>query len=136
MEDRITHSGVIEKIGERCITVRIDQTAACAGCKVSGHCNASEHKEKLIEIYGHDGTQRHVGEQVMVSADVSTGYRAVGWGFGIPLVLIIAVLFTVHLLTGNDGLAALAGLAALIPYYIILYLLRHKIRERLTFQID
>ena len=38
--------------------------------------------------------------------------------------------------TGNEGLSALCGLAALIPYYIILYLCRDRIRRQLTFYLE
>ena len=136
MSDRITHAGVIEKISPQCITVRITQTAACVGCKVSGHCNASESKEKLIDVYSHETQYHKVGDQVVISADIGTGYRAVAWGFGIPLVIMMLSLFVVYQWTGNDGLSALVGIAALIPYYILLYFLRDKIRHRFTFKID
>ncbi len=136
MNNRITHAGVIDKISQQCITVRIIQTAACAGCKVSGQCNASESKEKLIDVYGQNDQQRNVGDHVVVSADIGTGYRAVAWGFGIPLVVMVLSLFVVRLWTDNDALAALVGIVALLPYYILLYLLRDKIRSRFTFKID
>lgn len=135
MNNIITHSGVIDKIDGRHITVRIVQTSACSACKASGYCNASETKVKLVDVYDSDTGGRRVGDAVTISADVNTGYRAVAWGFGIPLVIFMATIFAVYLLTGDDALAALLGIASLIPYYILLYLLRNKIRERLTFEL-
>ena len=51
-------------------------------------------------------------------------------------VLLMTVLVLVLLLTGNEGWAALSALVALIPYYIILWLFRDKMREQLAFQIE
>ena len=36
----------------------------------------------------------------------------------------------------SEEVAALLSIACLIPYYIILYLLRDKLRERFTFRIE
>ena len=48
----------------------------------------------------------------------------------------MVVLVLVLLLTGNEGWAALGALVALVPYYIILWLLRDKMREQLAFRIE
>lgn len=136
MNNTITHSGVIASIEDRHIVVRIVQVSGCASCKVAGHCNAAESKEKLIDIYDVDAARHRVGDAVVVSTSVQTGYRAVAWGFGIPLVIMTGTIFAVRTLTGNEGMAALTGIAALTPYYILLYLLRHKLREKLSFRIE
>lgn len=136
MSNKITHSGVITDIGQQRLTVRIVQTAACAICKANGHCTTSESAEKLIDVYMADTDGRRMGEQVTVSTDVRSGFRAVTWGFGFPLALMTGTLVIVMLLTGREAWAALASIGALIPYYISLYLLRHKIRSQLSFYIE
>jgi sigma-E factor negative regulatory protein RseC len=50
--------------------------------------------------------------------------------------VLLGVLLLVLLLTGREGLAALSALAALIPYYFILWLLRDKMRQQLAFAIE
>lgn len=136
MNNRVTHSGTIEKIDGGHIVVKIIQTSACSSCKVAGHCNASEMKEKFVDVFHADTRNYKIGDAVKVSTDTSAGYRAVGWGFGIPMLILIEAVFAVKILTGNDARAALIGIASLIPYYMLLYLLRHKIRKRLSFKIE
>lgn len=136
MSNKIKHAGVIESVADDCVRVRILQTSACSACKVANHCNASESKEKLIDVYGSSHAGYQVGERVMVVASPEVGVRAVAWGFGIPFVLLVVVVFIMVRLTGNEGLAALASLVALLPYYLVLYVLRDKIRERLSFGIE
>ena len=136
MSTKISHSGVIERIEKDKVQVRIVQTSACAACKVAGYCNASESKEKMIDVFCADSAVYKLGEQVVVSASGGVVARALLWGFGFPFVVLVAVLVVVLLLTSNEGLAALSALAALIPYYFVLWLMRDRMRERLRFWIE
>ena len=69
-------------------------------------------------------------------ADGSVGHLAVAWGFGIPLIIMLATMFLIKAFTGQDTFAALLSIAALIPYYMILYLFRNKIHRKLFFRIE
>jgi sigma-E factor negative regulatory protein RseC len=136
MSEKIRHQGTVERVVGDCVTVRIAQTSACAACRLNGHCNASESQEKLIDAHVDNGSAPKVGDVVTVSTDLRTGYRAVAWGFGLPLVVLVAVIVVLHALTGNDALAALVGLAALVPYYFVLYLLRNRIGRTVSFKVE
>ena len=136
MNQRITHSGVVDSVEDGCVHVRIVQTSACAACKVASYCNASESKEKMIDVYCDNVAAYKVGQQVIVSTSGQVAAKALLWAFGIPFVLLMVVLVLVLLLTGNEGWAALGALVALVPYYIILWLLRDKMREQLAFRIE
>jgi sigma-E factor negative regulatory protein RseC len=136
MSNKISHSGVIDRIEDDCVKVRIVQTSACAACKVAAHCNASESKEKMVDVICCDTAKYATGQEVVVSASKEVANRALLLGFGIPLFLLVAVLLIVLHLTGDEGIAALASLGALIPYYIILWLLRDSIRQQVSFRIE
>ena len=71
-----------------------------------------------------------------VSASRQVATHALLLAFGLPFVILVAVLVGVLLLTGNELWAALGGLLALVPYYGILWLFRQKVRDRLAFQIE
>lgn len=136
MGTKISHSGVIENIQDSCVQVRIVQTSACAACKVAGYCNAAESKEKVVDVYCVDAAAYRVGQPVTVTTSGQVAARALLWGFGIPFVVLVVVLFAVLQLTGNEGLAAASALAALLPYYGLLWLLRDRMREQLAFSIE
>ena len=136
MSNKIKHSGVIEKIMDDCIQVRIVQTSACAACKVAGYCNASESKEKLIDVYHADSHRLNVGDAVTVTASTEVAAHALLLGFGLPFIVMVAVLVIVLQTTGNEGRAALSGLLALVPYYAVLYLFRNRLRDKLSFSIE
>lgn len=135
MKKTITHSGMIERIEHNHIVVRIAQVSGCGSCKMAGHCNASESKDKLIDVYHVDTSKYQVGDHVVVSADLKSGYKAVAWGFGVPLVIMVATLLLVRLWTRDDAMAALMGVSALVPYYFLLFLLRDKLRDKFSFAI-
>jgi sigma-E factor negative regulatory protein RseC len=136
MSQKISHSGIVERIDDGCVHVRIVQTSACAACKVAGYCNAAESKEKIIDVYCDSVAAYQVGQQVVVSTSGQVAVKALLWAFGVPFVLLMTVLVLVLLLTANEGLAALSALAALVPYYLVLWLLRNKMREQLAFRIE
>ena len=136
MSNKIKHSGVVENILGDSVQVRIVQTSACAACKVAGYCNASESKEKLVDIYHADTRNLRVGDVVTVTASTQAAAQALLLGFGLPFVVLVAVLIVVLLITGNEGAAALSGLGALVPYYAVLFLFRNRIRDKLSFSIE
>ena len=136
MGHKISHSGVIESFGDGCVHVRIVQTSACAACKVAGYCNAAESKEKIIDVYCNDSAGYAVGQSVTVSASRQMAGRALLLAFGLPFVVMVAVLVAVLLITGDEGKAALGGLVSLLPYYGLLWLFRNKISSRFAFTIE
>ncbi|HBF04625.1 MAG TPA: RseC/MucC family positive regulator of sigma(E) [Prevotella sp.] len=136
MSNKIKHSGVIESIGNGCVCVRIMQASACSACKVAAHCNASETKEKIVEVNTEHADGYRVGDRVVVVADAAVGFRASLYGYLLPLALMVVALVVVLKTTLSEGLAAVSALGVLIPYYIGLYLLRGKIKNRLSFAIE
>ena len=137
MGTKISHSGIVESISDRCVQVRILQTSACAACKVAGHCHASESKEKIVDVLNvRDVARLKVGDSVTVCASRDVANRALLLGFGLPFLILVSVLLIALRLLPDEGLAALTALLALVPYYGVLYLLRDKIRQKMAFSIE
>ena len=136
MSQKISHSGVIERIEGDRIKVRIAQTSACAACKVAGHCNAAESKVKIVEVIGCDTAKYTTGQEVMVWASKDVANRALVLGFGLPFILMIGVLVAVLYITHNEGVAALAALGSLLPYYLLLWWRRDSIQRGISFHIE
>lgn len=131
----ITHKGIIEKINGEKITVRILQQSACSSCHAKGACMAADSKEKLIDISDHSG-QFTLHEQVIIEGKESIGYRAVFWAFLLPLIILIAMLIlTISYWHFSETEAALSALLALMPYYLLLYLLRNSMAHTFQFSV-
>ena len=134
--ERIRHEGVITRVEKDRVYVSVSQSSACASCKVAAHCNAAETKEKVIEIRGKHGDQYKVGQQVTVSTTPRIGIMASVYAYAIPLVLMVGVIILVTALTGDELTAACCGLAVLLPYYLLIYLLRDLISQQVYFEIE
>lgn len=137
MSEKIKHSGVVESVSGNCMKVRILQMSACAGCKAASFCNASDKKEKIIDIYDKQSISCHKpGDNVVISTNGKTGRNAVAIGFGIPLIVLVLALVIAYYVTGSETEAALVSLVALVPYYLIVYLLRDSLRNDFSFVIE
>ena len=134
--ERIRHEGVITRVEKDRVYVSVSQSSACASCKVAAHCNAAETKGKVIEIRGKHGDQYKIGQQVTVSTTPRIGIMASVYAYAIPLVLMVGVIILVTALTGDELTAACCGLAVLLPYYLLIYLLRDLISQQVYFEIE
>ena len=136
MGNKISHSGIVENVMEGCVKVRIVQSSACAACKVAGHCNAADFKVKIVDVFCGDTSEYSVGQNVIVSASKDVANKALLLGFGIPFLLLICVLLITLRLTNEEGFAALVAVGSLVPYYFMIWLMRDKIQQRISFQIE
>lgn len=126
----------MESVAEGCVKVRILQTSACAACKVASHCNASDKKEKIVEVFCDDAASYQKGQEVRVTASKQVAANALLLGFGLPFLLLMLILIVTLKLSGNEGVAVIAALASLAPYYLVLWLFKDRIRQRLAFALE
>ena len=136
MADIIKHRGIVEKVEGSHVVVRIVQTSACAACSAKGLCNASESKEKQIDVYEVNASYQ-IGEEVVLCGTTSMGMRAVFLAFGIPMLLLLFALFVTMRVTDGDALvSSLVALLAIVPYYIVIYYMKDKLNRTFSFTIE
>lgn len=131
----VEHIGRVDEITLNDIRVIITNQSACASCHARGACAVSDSQDKIIVIT----KQNHnffVGEEVKVLLQQSLGFKALFLGYLLPLVVVITTLVTLNALGFSDGLSGLLAIAALLPYYLLLYLLRGSISRVFTFDIE
>ena len=136
MADIIKHRGIVEKVEGSHVVVRIVQTSACAACSAKGLCNASESKEKQVDVYEVNASYR-IGEEVVLCGTTSMGMRAVFLAFGIPMLLLLVALFVTMQVTDGDALvSSLVALFAVVPYYLVIYFMKDKLNRTFSFTIE
>lgn len=138
MNNNIKHLGIVESIDGSHVRVKILQSSACSSCSVKGHCNISETKEKIIDIHDKESADCcSVGQEVMVCGTTSMGMKAVVLAFVLPFIVLLAALFvTMRVTDGDEAASALVSICTLIPYYIIIYLLRNRISRTFSFTLE
>ncbi len=130
----IEHKGRIDSIDGNKINVSILALSGCASCHAKGVCNAADMQEKSVEVFDYTN-QYNEGEEVNVTLKQSLGFRALFLGYVLPFLLVLAILIILTVITNDEAIAGLSALSVLIPYYLILFLVKDKIKKQFTFSI-
>lgn len=134
--ETISHEGIITEIGDDELKIKILSKSACAACHAKSACTMSDMAEKILTVPKPQNRDFQLMQRVNVSMKVSQGNKAAILGYLLPFALMMAVLFTLIGCGLGEGLSALCSLAALIPYYIILYLRRDKLKKQFDYEIE
>ncbi|MBQ7945395.1 MAG: SoxR reducing system RseC family protein [Bacteroidales bacterium] len=134
--EKISHIGIVEDIKGQAVQVRIQQASACDLCHAKSICSSADTKEKIVEVRAAEGSVS-VGDKVMVEGAASMGMKAVFLAYVLPLILLILVMVLCLTLIapGNEVVAALVSLGILLPYAVLLYLLKDKLSKKFRFEI-
>lgn len=135
MEERVLHDAVVQQISADKITVVIVNASACASCHAKGACLTSDMVEKEIEIVRFSG-EYHEGQHVNIVGSHSLGLKAAFYGYLLPFMMVLATLLISISFTKSEGLAGLLALAALVPYYGILYFFKNQLKRSFEFEIS
>jgi sigma-E factor negative regulatory protein RseC len=128
----ISHSGVISKIAPNKITVALKGNINCEGCKAQSACGVSDSNDKEIEVY--NLTQSfQLNEPVDVLLKRELGLKAVFWAYIFPFILMMAVLVISSFFL-KEWIAGVLSLIILIPYYLMLYILKDTFQK--AFQVS
>ena len=134
-KEEITHSGKILEVTPSQVLVQIEARSACASCHASALCGMSESENKIISVPATLKDNFLPGQEVDVVLKASMGHKAVWLAYCIPLVVLLAVMFTA-LKTGASELAAAGlGLLATAIYYFVIWLVRDRLRTEYNFII-
>ncbi len=134
--ETISHEGVVTKITDDELEIKILAQSACAACHAKSACGMGEQAEKYLTVPRPLDKDFELNQRVNVRMAIGQGNKAAILAYLLPILLLLAVLFTCLGLGLNDGLSALISIVALIPYYIVLYLQRDKLKKRFEYSIE
>ena len=135
-EETISHQGVVTKITDEMLEIRIVAQSACASCHAKSACGMGEQAEKILTVPRPKGQEFQLFQKVNVIMSIGQGNKAAVLAYLIPIILLLAVLFICLGLGLGEGLSALIGIGALIPYYLVLYTQREKLKRRFEYRIE
>lgn len=135
MEHRISHEGIITAIDDDKVEVKILSKSACASCNIKGACNMSEKKEKIIVIPLPKDKDLSIGQNVMVSMGLGQANKAVVFAYVIPTIILFSMIFILNHFKIEEGKNALISIGSLVPYYLILFLFRDKMKRKFEYEI-
>ena len=135
-EETISHEGIITKITEDTLEVKITAQSACALCHAKSACGMGEQAEKILTVPKPENQEFQLMQKVKVVMAIGQGNKAAVLAYLIPILLLLAALFVCLGLGLGEGLSALIGIAVLIPYYMVLYFQRDKLKKRFEYRIE
>ena len=128
---KIKHEGVVVGFKNEFALVKIMVLSACASCHAKGVCSAADMAEKIVETVPIEKVEK--GDKVIVEMEEKLGFKAVIISFLIPFIILMITVFSVSYFTGSETTAAFSGLGILVPYYIVIYLLKNRLRRSFIF---
>ena len=135
-EETISHEGIITKITDDLLEVKITAQSACALCHAKSACGMGEQAEKILNVPRPEGQEFQLMQKVKVIMAINQGNKAAVLAYLIPIIVLLVALFVCLGLGLGEGLSALISVAALVPYYIILYTQRDKLKRRFEYRIE
>ncbi len=125
-KETIDHVGVVRKVDDFTVEVVIKATSACNYCSAKKSCGITDSAEKALTV-ARPPFDIAVGDYVNVEATTKQGLYAVIIAYVIPAVLIIITVVSGNYAGMKENRAAILAILILIPYFLIIYLLRNKI---------
>ncbi len=132
----IEHPGIVRGIKDKVIEVQIKRDAACASCDAKSTCVIHSKQDMIIEVSMPENSSFKTGDHVLVLEKRSQGFKAVLFSYVIPVFIIFFTLVILFLMNKSDIFAGAMALATLIPYYLIFFLFKNKIKETFVFKIE
>ena len=135
-QETISHEGVVTKITDDELEIKILAQSDCAACHAKSACGMGEQAEKTLLVPRPKDKEFALNQKVNVKMAIGQGNKAAVLAYLLPIILLLAVLFVCIGLGLNEGLSALISFAALVPYYIVLYRKRDKLKEKFDYTIE
>ena len=132
----VKHCGEVVRIDGHSVFVRMTVNSACSACHAKGVCGASEQTDKVVEVETAAATDFQVGDSVEVALmQRDMGSTSVVLAYVVPFLVLAAVLVGAILMGASEGVAALSAMVGVALWYVALYMLRDKIKNKIKFII-
>ena len=134
-KNEIAHRGRIIDIDQDFTTVEIMVSSACSECHAKGLCGMSEEEQKVVMVPTDPYVKHEVGEEVQVCTKMSMGLKAVWISYVIPLAVLMILILTLSAVIDNEAVTGLVSVAGVAAYYLVIWLLRDRLRSDFVFYI-
>ncbi len=132
----IKHSGEVIRVEGNKVYVRMIVDSACSGCHARAVCGVDESKDKVVEVVTMSANEYSVGDNVDVALrQKSMGAISVLLAYVVPFFILTLLLVGVLAMGGSEHVAAFGALAGVALYYVGLWTLRDKVKNKIEFTI-
>ncbi len=131
MAQTVSHEGIVIKITDDAIVVRILQQEACGACRAKELCGNGTEKEITIPIECAEGYRE--GGRVQVEMSEELGLQATMIVYVFPFVIILTALMLLLNFGSGEVISGLVALGTGAVYFAVLSLFRKKLSRKIVF---
>jgi sigma-E factor negative regulatory protein RseC len=132
----VKHCGEVIRIEGNSVFVRMTVNSACSACHAKGVCGVSESTEKIVEVETASAADFNIGESVEVALlSDSMGAKSVVLAYVVPFLVLTLMLVGSLMMGAGEGVAVLSAMGGVAIYYVVLHLLRDKVKNKIKFII-
>jgi sigma-E factor negative regulatory protein RseC len=131
MAQGVSHEGIVIKITDDALLVKILQQEACGSCRAKELCGNGTEKEITIPTKYTDCYE--VGSRVLVEMSEELGLRATMIVYVYPFVIILTTLLLLLHIGSSEVVAGLSALGAGAIYFIILSFFKKRLSRKIIF---
>lgn len=135
MKNEITHQAKVIEMTPDFTTVEILVNSACSECHAKGLCGMSETQEKVISLPTDSYATYNVGDQVQLCTKMSMGMKAVWISYVIPLIILMILILSLSVVFESEVVTGLASVGGVVLYYLVIWLLRDRLKDEFVFYI-
>jgi positive regulator of sigma E activity len=129
-----THPGRVENLVGNTAYITIFPKSACSSCASTSSCKTLNGKNSKVLKIRHE-QDLVLGQKVMVGVSNSTGIISIILSFLVPVILILASVFTLNSLGFPEEQSALIATGVFGLYLLFLFLLRKPIERKMRIHI-
>jgi positive regulator of sigma E activity len=130
----IAQKGTVEKVAGHLVKVSIHRDTACGHCHARGFCEMGGRHKTIIESSDFTNGLK-TGDHVEVIIEQRQGNKAVLFAYLIPFVLLMSILLIMQGIGAREWVTGLVALTSLVPYFLLLYFFRKKIKRTFSFSV-
>jgi len=135
--DNIRHEGVVVRSvpSANLVEVKTDDAAKCGSCAMASMCAKINPDSNLLSIHTPDAAFFNAGDKVVVVGTELMHKKAVMLATVIPCIILTVVMAGTYALCHDQGIAALCGLGCMILFFVVLWLMRNRVRHVFSLKI-
>jgi sigma-E factor negative regulatory protein RseC len=132
-ENYLQHAGIVTESQNGKVTISLTGFG-CSACHKS-LCMLGDSKAKEVELQRKE-TSLQVGDAVIVKINPGSGYKAVLLLYLLPFCLMVLTLLSASGLGYHEGIAGLASLLILVPYFSLIFLMKKWLSSQCTIDVE
>lgn len=134
MAEEVEHMATVTHLDDGSISVELSPGQNCRGCGIAALCRPKGEK-MVLDLKVDDASAFSVGERVRLIANERSTWRAVWVGLVLPCIMMCAAVMGSLAAGVGQSAAAWSGVTVIAVYYVILYIFRKRLIDRLSWTI-